>query len=113
MSENLGHIYENTVATELLRRGFKLYYWKNKQNEEVDFIIKEGTRVKQLIQVCRNLDTGETKQREVKALVKAMEEFKLKKGLLLTSDMEGEEIVDGKTILYLPLWKWLLETGTA
>lgn len=109
VSENLGQMYENTVAIKLLRRGAKFYYWKNKQNEEVDFVIKEGIRVKQLIQVCNNVDTVETKQREVRALAKAMEEFKLKEGLILTSDVEGEEVFDEKTITYLPLWKWLLE----
>ena len=109
ISENLGQMYENTVAIELLRRGAKFYYWKNKQNEEVDFVIMEGIRVKQLIQVCSDVGTMETKQREVRALVKAMKEFKLKEGLMLTSDVEGEEVFDEKTIIYLPLWKWLLE----
>ncbi|HEC86422.1 MAG TPA: ATP-binding protein [Thermoplasmatales archaeon] len=109
ISENLGQLYENTVATELLRRNAKFYYWRNKQNEEVDFVIKEGIKVKQLIQVCNDVDTMETKQREVKALVKAMEEFKLKKGLILTSDVEGEEVLGEKTITYMPLWKWLLD----
>lgn len=109
MSENLGQIYENTVATELLRRGFKLYYWKNKQNEEVDFVVKEGIKVKQLIQVCSDIDAIETKQRGTKALVEAIKEFRLKKGLILTSDVEGEEVLDGKTIVYIPLWKWLLK----
>lgn len=108
MSENLGQIYENTVAIELLRKGHRLYYWKDRQNEEVDFVIKEGTTIRQLIQVCRDVEAIETTQREVKALVKAMGEFKLKEGLLLTSDVEGREVVDGKTIVYLPLWKWLL-----
>ncbi len=109
MSENLGQIYENTVATELLRRGFKLYYWKNKRNKEVDFVVKEGIKVKQLIQVCSDIDAIETKQRETKALIKAMEEFKLKEGLILTSDVEGEDFLGEKTIVYIPLWKWLLD----
>ncbi len=26
-------------------------------------------------------------------------------------DMEGEELIDGKLIVFVPLWKWLLERG--
>ena len=106
--ENLGRIYENTVANELLRRGCKVYYWKNRRQEEVDFVIKDGIQIKQLIQVCYDMETVDTKQREVKALKKAMDEFQLKEGLIITDIIEDEEKIDGKHICYIPLWKWLL-----
>lgn len=108
-SENIGSIFENTVANELLRRDVKIYYWKNRQQEEVDFVVTHGTQVKQLIQVCYELETMDTKQREVKSLIKAIEAFHLKEGLIITDRFEGRERVDGKNIVYLPLWKWLLE----
>ena len=38
-----------------------------------------------------------------------MKAFKLKQGLIITEDKEGEEKVDGKKIGYVPLWKWLLD----
>ncbi len=50
----------------------------------------------------------ETKEREVKALVKTMEEFTLESGLIITEDFEGEEKIKNKKIIYEPLWKWLL-----
>ncbi|GEM_PF-1415405 len=49
-----------------------------------------------------------TKERELKGLIIAMEEFKLRGGLIITEDFEGEEKIGGKTIKYIPLWKWLL-----
>jgi predicted AAA+ superfamily ATPase len=49
-----------------------------------------------------------TKEREVKGLVRAMEEFNIKKGLIITEDFEGDEKVRNKEIIYMPLWKWLL-----
>ena len=107
-SGNIGKIYENTVANELLLRGLKIYYWKNRQQEEVDFVVTHGTQVNQLIQVCYELETMDTRQREVKSLIKAMDAFKLKEGLILTNTFEGREKIDGKNIVYLPLWKWLL-----
>ena len=36
---NLGSVYENVVAQELKAHGFKLYYYDNKKNGEVDFLI--------------------------------------------------------------------------
>ena len=55
-----------------------LYYWKNNLNEEVDFVIKEGIKIKQLIQVCYNINDYETKKREIKSLLKASKEDLLK-----------------------------------
>ena len=108
-SENIGDLFENTVANELFRRGNKLYYWKNRQQDEVDFVVTQGAQVKQLIQVCYELETIDTKQREIRSLIKAMNAFKLKEGLILTNTSEGRESIDGKnSIVYLPLWKWLL-----
>ncbi|MEM3519800.1 MAG: hypothetical protein QXT22_05245 [Candidatus Hadarchaeales archaeon] len=86
------------------RREWEIFYWKDHRQREVDFVVKEGRRVKQLIQVCREV-TPDTKKREVDALLLAMKEFRLKEGLILTFDQE--ETVDGKRIVYRPIWKWL------
>jgi len=36
-----------------------------------------------------------------------MEKLKLNQGLVITQDLEKEENVKGKKIIYIPLWKWL------
>lgn len=107
-SEDTGRLYENMVAIELLRKGYEIYYWKTKQQEEVDFVVKKGMQVIQLIQVCTSLTSDETFQREVKALLKALDAFHLNKGMILTDDIERTEGIDGKTIAMVPLWKWLV-----
>lgn len=112
-SEDIGRIAENIVFIELKRRyvgpRYEIYYWKNQKHREVDFLIKDELKVKQLIQVCWNIENPDTKKRELKGLLEAMEEFKLRSGLILTEDIEKEEAVDGKKITYVPLWRWLLE----
>lgn len=40
-SINLGSVYESVVASELKAHGFNLYYYDNKQNGEVDFLIDD------------------------------------------------------------------------
>jgi uncharacterized protein len=112
-SPNLGKLAENAVFLELKRRAYlnpflEVYYWKSLANEEVDFVVKEDTKIIELIQVCWSVADINTKKREIKALLKAMAEFKLKKGLIITEDFEGEEDYDGKKIQYVSLRRWLL-----
>ena len=106
VSKDTGKLYENIVFIELKRRGKEIYYWKNKH--ECDFLIKEGEKIKEVIQVCFEL-TEENKEREINGINEAMEEFKLKEGLMITGDFEGVEVVKGKNLVYKSLWKWLLE----
>lgn len=106
-SENTGKLMENAVFLELKRQGKEVFYWKGKG--EVDFIIKEGLKVTQLIQVCHDIEDINTRKRETSALLEAIDEFKLKEGLIITWDYTGEEKLEGKKIIYTPLWKWLLK----
>ncbi len=113
-SQNLGRTAENIVFLELKRRqleapGMECYYWKDHLHREVDFVIKRETKVEKLIQVCWNIQSFESRNREVKALLKAMDEFKLKEGWILNEDFEGEEKTNRKIIKFYPLWRWLLE----
>jgi len=112
--KNFGRTMENIVAVELkIRQTFnpsiEIFYWKDYQQREVDFVLKAGTEVKQIIQVSYKIDDMNTKERELRSLLKAMDEFKLKEGLIITDDFEDEEKIDGKKVIYTPLWKWLLE----
>lgn len=113
-SQDLGKLMENSVYLELVRGTNEsslreIYYFKTTDGKEVDFVIKEGLKIKKLIQVCYNIDDFETKERETKALVRASDELKCKDLLLITWDYEADERFRGKRIKFTPLWKWLLE----
>ncbi|MBE0525135.1 MAG: ATP-binding protein [Methanosarcinales archaeon] len=75
----------------------------------MDFLIKEGLKASQLIQVCFDVSDAETKSREIRGMVEGLNYFDLSKGTIITSDYFHEEIVDGKMLRYVPLWYWLLE----
>lgn len=106
-SEDTGRLVENMVFLELKRRGKEIYYWSGKG--EVDFVIKEGLHVNELIQVCWNIYDEDKKNAELKGLIEAMDEFNLKTGLMITEDSNLEENIGDKKIKYVPMWKWLLE----
>ncbi len=116
MDKDIGKRMENAVYLELLRRkkpNMEFSFWKNVQQEEVDFIIKEGKQIKELIQVCKDIANPETKQREVRALLKASKELRCKNLIVITEKYETEEEAEwfglhGK-IKFIPIWKWLLE----
>jgi len=69
---------------------------------------KKSLRVEELIQVCWDVTEPRTKNREIRTLLKAMDEFRLKRRLVITEDFELEEDFNGKKIKYTPLWKWFL-----
>ena len=108
---NTGRLMENLVLIELKRRGYKenqnLFYWRDYTGKEVDFIIKEGGRVKQLIQVCYEL-TPDNEKREIGALMKASRELNCKNLQIITWNQEDTIERGNLKIEITPLWKWLL-----
>ena len=108
-SEDIGRLVENIVFVKLKQTGREIYYWKNRR--EVDFVIKEGLKVTEVLQVCWDLETSEkAKLREVDGLLEALKEFKLKEGTVITKDIYQTEKLNGFKISYEPLWLWLLKT---
>jgi predicted AAA+ superfamily ATPase len=124
LMEDKGKLMENLVAVELLRRksywynSWEIYYWKDHQQNEVDFVIKEGKDVVQLIQVCYDIEMYKTKEREIKSLLKASKELRCNNLTIINWDYYGEEEVQNqlengkksrKFIKFIPLWRWLIE----
>lgn len=105
LGERMGSLCENTVAVELLRRGLRTNYWKD--GNEVDFIVRKG-RVLDPIQVCYDIRSPITKERETKALKKCMDALNVNHGRIITYDIEASEKADHKRIDMVPLWKFLL-----
>lgn len=114
ISENYSNLMENLVATELLRQksywqnSLEIFYWKDHRQNEVDFILKEGVYIKQLLQVTYASSKNDIRDREVNSLVKAGNELNCNNLMVITWDYEDEFKVDNKTIKCTPLWKWLL-----
>ncbi len=117
VSPDWGRLYENLVAIELIKKAARktteVFFWKSKEREEVDFVIKEGLSVIRLIQVSLDIADPDTRSREVRALIKASKDLRCDDLLILTEDREKEEELEWfgvrRVIRFQPLWKWLLE----
>ncbi len=112
-SKELGARMENCVFLDILRKRndtplLEVYYWRDHQQREVDFVLKEGLKVNQLIQVTYASGKDEVERREIKALMKASKELKCKNLLVVTWDYEDMEKVQNREIVFKPLWKWLM-----
>jgi predicted AAA+ superfamily ATPase len=115
-SLNSGHLFENAVATVLkqmeMNHQLSLSFWKADKEGEVDFVVQQNNTIRQLIQVCYDLNEPGTKEREIRSLLKASESLHCSDLLVLTYDYEGVEdhvwYRKRGTIRFIPLWKWLL-----
>ena len=112
-TKDIGRLYENIVAIELMRKraglpDFEVYYWQDYSGKEVDFVLKRGLKVNQMIQVCFDLDNYDTRMRQYKSLVKASKELNCSDLLVITSEKKSEKTYKDKTIKIIPLWEWLL-----
>lgn len=92
LSENLGRLLENQVFVELLRRGYipgqTLFYYRTRNDKEVDFVTRKGAKVEQLIQVCYDMTSEKTRKRELDALVEAAEELHCDNLIVITNSQE-------------------------
>ncbi|MEM2506858.1 MAG: ATP-binding protein [Nitrososphaeria archaeon] len=113
-SQDYGKLMENTVFLHLLRKInqnplLTFYYWKDYHQNEVDFIIKEGECIKELVQVTYASNKDEVDIRETSSLLKASENIRCNNLSIITWDYEDNIKVDNKNIKCVPLWKWLLK----
>ena len=113
-SENRGRLMENAVFSELMRRKsfnslMRLNFFRDYQGREVDFVVRDGLKITELIQACYDATDQKTRKRETDSLLKASEELKCRKLTILTWDHECEETHGRKKISFTPVWKWMLE----
>lgn len=100
---------ENIVFIELLRRKYEnqydIHYFKS--HFEIDFVLSLGFRVIELIQVCLDISTVKTLNREIRALVNGSKLLKCDKLTLITMGYSKNIETEGKTIHIVSVFDWL------
>ena len=106
-TEDRGALLENLVYMHLRRQGMVPEYYITQTGSEVDFVVlPDAGGERHLIQVCWDLDQPQTRQREVAALLSAMDELQVQRGTIVTW-LDADTPDDRLTIV--PAWQWLLE----
>ena len=97
---------ENATFLALRQKTHEIVYYTSPAGYEVDFYLPEA---RQLIQVAQNMDQPATREREVRALLDAMEALSLTSGLILADSNADTVIKTGFTITIRSLAEWMLE----
>lgn len=98
-SVNLGSVYETAVAQEFSAHGFRLYYYDNKKNGEVDYLIDDTRNLSVLpIEVKSGKDY---KVHSALSRFLAVEDYHVSRAIVLSNAREVEE-KDG--IVYMPVY---------
>lgn len=98
-SINLGTVYESVVASELKAHGYKLFYYDNKANGEVDFLIDDYNN---LSVVPLEIKSG--KDYTIHSAIKKFlcnKDYNVKKGYVLSNE---RKIFEKDNIIYLPIY---------
>ena len=106
-SENKGRFLENLLFLHLRKKHSDIYYYKTKQDHEVDFFLP---KIGIFIQVVQSIHDETTKKRELRALVEAASEYKKKAKLFVVTQRDKETLIhDGYEISVVPMYEWLLQ----
>ncbi|OQX81712.1 MAG: AAA family ATPase [Bacteroidetes bacterium 4484_249] len=106
-SDDKGKYLENFVFVELKRRQKDVFFYKTKNNKEVDFIYYEDNCFN-LIQVAYTFADYRTKKREIDSLIEAGKELPKTKSIIITYNEDEIIKTDTIEIQVIPAWKWLL-----
>ena len=110
LSDNLGRLLENQVFIELIRRGYDaektMFYYRSRNNKEVDFVLREGIHIKCLVQVCYDMSSEKAEKREVGSLIECAEELKCDTLTIVTNNDERVIEKDGYIINVIPISKF-------
>ena len=110
LSDNLGRLLENQVFIELVRRGYdtdkSIFYYRSRNDKEVDFVLRQGAHIKSLVQVCYDMSNPKTRKREIDSITECAGELHCQNLIIVTYAEEGIIEKDGYTIRLSPIYKF-------
>ncbi len=98
-TEVAGHLVESVIANSIEMISF----WRTPQHE-VDIIIKTDNKI---IPVEVKYKT-QIDKKDIRSIIKFMEEFGVKQGFVVTKDLLEQEKTGDKEIIFIPAWLFLL-----
>ncbi len=81
-----GSLYENFVASELMKAGIELKYWRTKSMAEVDFIVEKNNKIMP-VEIKSNLARAQF----TKSFASFLEKYKPAKSIILSEKLFSEK----------------------
>ncbi len=105
--DNLSKLFENLVFLELKKQNKELFYYKTKNDYEIDFLVKNNKSF-DAYQVCLDMKNEKTEKREIKSFLDAKKELQIDNFYLITKDAKKTIKIDGIEIKVTPFYEWCL-----
>lgn len=113
VGDNLGWRLETIVYIELLRRNRPInrdiYYFKNTNGYEADFVVCKDNHVEEIYQVSYDISKDKTRKRELRGLLTASKETGCNNLYLITDFQREEFTIEDRLIRIIPAYDWLIE----
>jgi len=106
-TKDFGKLLENMLFLEMYRSEREVFFYKGRR--ECDFLLCEGTRPTEAIQVSYTLSDPDVRRREIEGLIEVCNGFSLKRGTIVTFSDEEEFRADNILIRVMPAYRFLLE----
>ncbi len=117
-AEDVGARLETAVYVECRRRLGRLRegaisYYTTDEGWEVDFVVGdvEAGHVRELVQVCAEIDRPATRERELRGVESAMAELGVDRATIVTLEVEERVKLSSGTVEIVPAWKWMLRSS--
>ena len=81
-----GQLYENFIASELVKKEIEIKYWRTKSKAEVDFIIEQEGKI-----IPLEVKSGIQKAKLTKSFLSFIEKYKPKKGFVFSENLFKEK----------------------
>jgi len=106
-SKNSGRLFENVIYQKISSENDIVYYYKDDNDYEVDFITINGGSVTGLYQTSYDIESEITKTREVRSLLFAGKKLQCKNLVLITAGLNQVFDIPGeiKVIPFFDFWK--------
>ncbi len=106
---NTGRALETAVFVELQRRGAEIGYVKTEEGFEVDFFVRFPEKEEALIQVCADVSSEQTLNRELRALEAGSRLFPRAKSIMIVLSLQQAIGLSTKGVRVVPAYQWFLQ----
>lgn len=98
-----GNLVENIVFNHLRSKYERIFFWKDKSGNEVDFVVEDMGKIFPIeVKFKKNVEKD-----DLTGLLKFCKLFKIKKATVVTKNEEAKKILDGIEISFIPAWLFL------